>query len=90
MFGDLESTAKYNGRKKSRIRGDQSIILRINGHHHHLYIYSKTCVKRPLAKRQKTGFQDQLPLNAGQKYCRMLEGEHSAILWTFIKKSVCR
>ena len=29
-------------------------------------------------------FQDQLSLNAGQKYCRMLQGEHSAILWTFI------
>ena len=24
-------------------------------------------------------------LNAGQKYCRMLQGEHSAILSTFIK-----
>ena len=31
------------------------------------------------------GFQDQLYLNAGQKYCRMLQGEHSAILSTFIK-----
>ena len=40
---------------------------------------SKTCVKRPLSKRQKIGFQDQLWLNAGQKYCRMLQAEHSAI-----------
>ena len=47
--------------------------------------YSKTCVKRPLSKRPKIGFQDQLSLNAGQKYCRMLQGEHSAILLTFIK-----
>ena len=47
--------------------------------------YSKTCVKRPLSKRQKIGFQDQLSLNAGQKYCRMLQGKHSAILSTFIK-----
>ena len=31
--------------------------------------YSKTCVKRPLSKRQKNGFQDQILLNAGQKYC---------------------
>ena len=30
------------------------------------------------------GFQDQLSLNAGQKYCRMLQGEHSAILSTCI------
>ena len=47
--------------------------------------YSKTCVKGPLSKRPKIGFQDQLSLNAGQKYCRMLQGEHSAILSTFIK-----
>ena len=30
-------------------------------------------------------FQYQLSLNAGQKYCRILQGEHSAILSTFIK-----
>ena len=48
-------------------------------------LYSKTEVKRPLSKRQKSGFQDQLSLNAGQKYCRMLQGEHSAILLAFIK-----
>ena len=34
--------------------------------------YSKTCAKRLLSKRLKIGFQDQLSLNAGQKYCRML------------------
>ena len=49
------------------------------------FIYSKTCVKRPLSKRPKIGFQDQLSNNAGQKYCRMLQGDHSAILLTFIK-----
>ena len=38
--------------------------------------YSKTCLKGPLKKRPKIGFQDQLSLNAGQ-------GEHSAILLTF-------
>ena len=42
--------------------------------------YSKTCVKRPLSKRPKNGFQDQLSLNSCQKYCRMLQGEQSAIL----------
>ena len=47
--------------------------------------YSKTCVKRSLSKRGKIGFQDQLSLNAGQKYCRMLSLEHSAILLTFFK-----
>ena len=54
------------------------------------FVYSKTCVKRPLSKRPKIGFQDKLSLNAGKKYCRMLlgEGEHSAILSTFINASV--
>ena len=47
--------------------------------------YSKTCVKRPLSKRPKIVFQDQLSLNTGRKNCRMLQGEHSAILLTFIK-----
>ena len=42
-------------------------------------------MKLPLSSRLKIGFQDQLSLYAGQKYCRMLQGEHSAILSTFIK-----
>ena len=33
---------------------------------------SKNCLKRPLKKKTKIGFQDRLLLNAGQKYCRML------------------
>ena len=44
-------------------------------------------VKRPLSKRPKSGFKDQLFLNAGQKYCRILQEEHSSILLTFIKLS---
>ena len=43
--------------------------------------YSKTCLKRPLKKRPKIGFQDRSSLNAGPNYCRM----HSALLLTFIK-----
>ena len=39
-----------------------------------LSLYSKTCLKRQLSKRPKMGFQDQLSLNAVQKYCRMLQG----------------
>ena len=48
-------------------------------------MYRKSCVRRPLSNRPQIGFQDQLSLNAGQKYCRMLHGEHSAILSAFIK-----
>ena len=47
--------------------------------------YSKTCLKQPLKKNIKIGFQNRVSLNAGQKYCRMLQGEHSAMLSTFIK-----
>ena len=36
--------------------------------------YRKTCVKRPLSKRRKLVFQDQLSLYWGSKYCRMLCG----------------
>ena len=39
-------------------------------------------IKQPLSKRPQIGFQNQLSLNAGQKYSRM---EHSAILPIFIK-----
>ena len=44
---------------------------------------SKTCVKRPLSKRPKIDFEDQLSLNAGRKYCKCFK--HSAILSTIIK-----
>ena len=36
-------------------------------------------------KKTKIGFPDRLLHNAGQKYCRMRQAEHSAILLTFIK-----
>ena len=52
---------------------------------HCLIKYRRTCLKRPFKKNTKIGFQDRLSLNAGQKYCRMLQGEHSAILTTLIK-----
>ena len=50
------------------------------------YYYTVKPVLRGHSKRTpKIGFQYQLSLNAGQKYCRMLQVEHSAILSTFIK-----
>ena len=36
-------------------------------------IYSRTCHKRQLKKKTKIGLKDQFLLNAGQKYCRMLQ-----------------
>ena len=52
-------------------------------------IWKKSTVKPVLSshskRRPKNGLQDSLLLNAGQKYCRMLPLEYSAILWTFIK-----
>ena len=38
-------------------------------------------------KDQKLVLKTNLSLNAGQKYCRMLEVKHSAIISTFIKLS---
>ena len=36
-------------------------------------------------KKTQIGFQDQLSLYAGQKYCRMPKGEHSTLIYsTFI------
>ena len=35
--------------------------------------HCKTCLKRQVKKKIKIGFQDQLSLNTGQKYCRMLQ-----------------
>ena len=33
----------------------------------------KICLKQPLKRRPKVGFQDRLMLNADLKYCRMLQ-----------------
>ena len=38
-----------------------------------LWWYSKTCVKWPLPLRPKISFPDQFLLNAGQKYCHILQ-----------------
>ena len=45
--------------------------------------YQRIPVGHP--KEDKIDFQDRLSLNAGQKYCRMFQGEHSALISTFIK-----
>ena len=47
-------------------------------------MYGKPCLKGPLSKTANNCFQDKLSLNAGQKYFRMHQGEHSAIILTFI------
>ena len=57
----------------------------VGGNITRFYCTVKPLQKLPLSKRPKIGFQVQLSLNAGQRYCRMLPLEHSAILSTFIK-----
>ena len=42
-------------------------------------------LSKTASQKDQNCFQDKLSLNAGQKYCRMLKGEHSATLSTFIK-----
>ena len=39
---------------------------------HWVLVYSKTCVKRPLKKRQNKDLNKNRQLNEGLKYCRML------------------
>ena len=48
-------------------------------------MYSKTCVKRPLLKRQKMVFKTDYRLMQVKGIAEMLQGERSAILSTFIK-----
>ena len=36
-------------------------------------MYSETVISSHSKKRPKIGFQDRLSLNAGQKYCKMLQ-----------------
>ena len=50
--------------------------------------YSKTRLKRLLKNRQNRGANDKWYLNEGQKYCRMLPLEHSAIFLTCIKRKL--
>ena len=45
----------------------------------------KSVISGHSKRRPKLVLKTDSLLNAGQKYCRMLQGEHSAILLTFIK-----
>ena len=47
-------------------------------------IYSKPVLSDHSKRRPKLVSNTRFPLNACQKYCRLLQGEHSAILLTFI------
>ena len=49
-------------------------------------LYTVKSVYKAGLKKTKIDFQDQLPLNAGQKYCRMLQEEYSTILLSFINQ----
>ena len=51
-----------------------------------LTTYSKTSLKQLLKNRQNKDPNDKWYFNEGQKYCRMLPLEHSAILLTCIKQ----
>ena len=55
--------------------------LKKTGTNYHL-MQVKSIAEYSVSKRHEIGFHDQLSLNAGQKFCRMLN-EHSAILSTF-------
>ena len=42
-------------------------------------------IMQPIKEKTKIGFRYRSSLNAGQKYCRMLQGVHFSILSTFMK-----
>ena len=52
--------------------------------HNFIHLQQNLC-KTVTLKKTKNGFQDQLSLNVGLKYCRMLQEEQSAIGLAFIK-----
>ena len=57
-----------------RTGGQTAQLHTENIHGAHLNSYhSRTCLKRPLKRIPKIGFQDRLLLNAGRKCCRMLQ-----------------
>ena len=62
--------------ERSRVLGPSCFLFR----------YSKTCVKWPLSKRPKFGFQDKLSLNAGQKYWSILQDFRPIIKLPFVIK----
>ena len=55
--------------------------------HFFVFLAVKPVLSSHSKRTPKMGFQYQLPVNAGQKYCRMLQEKHSAILLTSIKLS---
>ena len=79
------------GRKDGRTEGrkDGRKDGRTEGRNAENYVpplfFEKAGDKKVIHKIPKNGFQEQLSLNVGQKNCRMLQGEHSAILSAFIK-----
>ena len=50
-----------------------------------LYHLQQNLCKTATLKKPQNWFSILISLNAGLRYCRMLQGEHSAILSTFIK-----
>ena len=48
-------------------------------------IYSKTCLNHPLKNKIKNWFSRLIITYCRSKYCGMFQGEHSAILLTYIK-----
>ena len=61
------------------------IIDKIRIFQNWIYTTVKPVLSSRSKSRPKLDFQDRLSLNASQKYCRMLQGEHSAIFSIFIK-----
>ena len=81
----MEEPRLAAGREALEEAGAKGHIGRMLGVFEVLKSTAKPVLRGHSKRRPKIGFQDRLLLNAGQKYCRMLRGEHSAMFLIFIK-----
>ena len=79
---DMQACWSHDWLQQAQIINDTIQVVKTNSTPENYTVTVKPVYSQ---KAKKIGIQDKLSLNAGQKYCRMLQGEHFAILWTFIK-----
>ena len=70
----------------SKLMGKKIFTIMHNYFYQDLYMYSKTCHKRPLKKRPKLCFKTNYRLMQVKSIAECSKGEHSAILLTCIKQ----
>ena len=80
---DQPTTPQGRDTNKNKIKEKQSALTSSAS-------YSINCLKRPLKKKTKIGFQDRLSLNAGQKYWSILQYCRPSLSFNFsLRFSFC-